>query len=144
VCHPEPRPARAAVLALPRSNLSHRTAARTAAEQFTDEMRDAESELELSFLRLLVENDLPLPTPQFRPPWAGAEVQRVDGAYELRRVVVELDSVEHHHDAAAFQRDRRRDQLAAQHGWRTVRFTSEQVFHRPWEVLSTLRRMLEL
>ena len=86
-----------------------------------------ESELEARFVRLIERNALPLPTRQMSFEWADHERGRVDFWYPAQRLIVELDGRRFHLRAAAFERDRRRDQLALVQGMRTVRFTHLQL-----------------
>ena len=97
------------------------------------------SELERRFHELLDSSDIRRPDTQFHPPWGGTLLGRVDVAYLEERLVVELDGRLWHSRDAAFETDRRRDQLALMSGWRTLRFTWTQVTRRPDEVLDTLR-----
>ena len=52
------------------------------------------------------------------------------------------DGHEDHAHRAAFEEDRRRDQLLAAAGWRVVRFTWRQVVREPRVVAEILRRVL--
>lgn len=102
----------------------------------------AESELERRFHRLLTSAGLPVAETQFRPPWGGTLIGRVDVAFVEQRLVVELDGRRWHSRDEAFETDRRRDQLAVVAGWRVLRFTWKQVTQQPTIVLDTLRAAL--
>ena len=66
----------------------------------------------------------------------------VDFSWVRARLVVEADSRRHHDTAAAFERDRLRDQLLAVAGWRVVRVTSRQLREEPEAVAGRLRALL--
>jgi len=102
----------------------------------------SESELEARFIELVEGHRLPTPQRQVRFTWSDAERGRVDTAWPDRRLIVELDGRRFHGLLAAFERDRRRDQLATMAGWRPIRFTWRQVVHTPSEVIDTLRALL--
>lgn len=104
------------------------------------------SELEARFVALCQRRGLPVAERQLRAPWAedaGRASPRVDMAFPGARVLVELDSWRHHSSMAAFEGDRRRDQLAAAAGWRTLRFTWRQLTADPDHVVAVLRAVLE-
>jgi very-short-patch-repair endonuclease len=67
---------------------------------------------------------------------------RVDLADEVRRIVLEADSYEHHGDREAWERDcDRYDELTAA-GWVVLRFTWRQVVDRPRRVVELVRSTL--
>ncbi len=96
----------------------------------------AESVLERAFVDLIEGSLLPMPTLQFIPPW-DADI-RIDAAYVDSSVLIELDSHRFHANPEAFEADRRRDQVASAHGWRTCRFTWAQIKHEPEHVIGVL------
>jgi very-short-patch-repair endonuclease len=53
-------------------------------------------------------------------------------------LIVEADSFEFHGTRAAFERDRRRDQLLRKAGWMAVRITWRQLNERPEEVVAAM------
>ncbi|MGH9382947.1 MAG: endonuclease domain-containing protein [Vicinamibacterales bacterium] len=57
---------------------------------------------------------------------AGGRME-VDMLCEDSRVVVELDGVQHLGDAEAYRRDRRKDRLLQENGYRVLRFLAEDV-----------------
>jgi hypothetical protein len=65
-----------------------------------------------------------LPTPMINVKVHGKEV---DALFPQERVIVELDSVEFHHDPISFRNDRRRDRGSAAHGFLTVRLLKEDL-----------------
>ena len=68
----------------------------------------------------------------------GREQLEVDFSWPDRRLVVEADSWEFHKTRAAFERDRRRDQLLRRAGWTAVRITWRQVHQAPEEVIAAV------
>lgn len=60
------------------------------------------------------------------------------------RLIVEVDGREHHAGPEAFERDRRRDALLAQRGYRVLRFSYRQVMHEWPFVESTIRAVMAL
>lgn len=65
---------------------------------------------------------------------------RVD--FLIGRLVVEVDGREHHHDPAAFERDRARDARLSIRGYRVLHFSYVQVVYRPDEVLAAISAAL--
>jgi very-short-patch-repair endonuclease len=63
----------------------------------------------------------------------------VDFCWPDRRLIVEADGFEFHRTQAAFERDRRRDQLLRAAGWTPVRITWRQVNEGPEEVIAAVR-----
>ncbi len=68
--------------------------------------------------------------------WCG----RVDFFDRSRRLVVEVDSERFHTALSDVRADRERAEKLRQAGFRLVRVTDDQVFHRPWEVVAAVRR----
>lgn len=68
----------------------------------------------------------------------GDEQFEVDFCWPDRRLVVEADSWEFHGTRAAFERDRRQDQMLKRAGWATVRITWRQVHEAPEEVITAV------
>jgi hypothetical protein len=99
------------------------------------------SELERRFVVLVREAGMALPESQVGVPWLKSW-ERVDFAYVDRKLAIELDGSTWHTDPAAWERDRRRDQLAAAAGWQVVRFTWRQVVDDADSVIATLRSVL--
>lgn len=62
----------------------------------------------------------------------------VDFCWPDRRLIVEADSFEFHGTRAAFEDDRRRDQLLRARGWTPVRITWRQLNERPKEVVAAV------
>jgi REase_MTES_1575/Transcriptional regulator, AbiEi antitoxin len=66
------------------------------------------------------------------------EQLEVDFCWPDRRLIVEADSWEHHKTRAAFERDRRRDQLLRAAGWTVIRITWRQLNEAPEEIIASL------
>lgn len=69
----------------------------------------------------------------------GNLIAQVDAAYVDARLAFELDSVAHHHNLTAFERDRIRDLRLAAQGWRTIRVTWFQYTNQWTEVVGAVR-----
>jgi very-short-patch-repair endonuclease len=91
------------------------------------------SELEERFLALCESHNLPQPKVNARV--AGLTV---DFLFADQRVVVETDGWRFHGHRAAFERDRRRDATLTRAGYRTLRFTHDQVATEPDAVIAAL------
>jgi very-short-patch-repair endonuclease len=68
--------------------------------------------------------------------------KRRDFVYRAQRLIVETDGGRAHDNHVAFHADRRRDAEALAQGWRTVRFTREQIEGDPEYVIATLKALL--
>lgn len=101
-----------------------------------------ESELEARFQRLLDRRRLPVPIRQATLQWSSTEKGRVDCWYPEAKLIIELDGRTFHARLAAFERDRRRDQLALVNDLRTVRFTHHQITDDPADVAAVVRALL--
>lgn len=89
----------------------------------------------------LIEANLPCPQCNVEL-WIGGERFEVDLLWEEQRLVIETDGEETHGTRAAFQRDRRRDQILTAAGYRTARVTWRQMEDEPTAVVSRIQRML--
>lgn len=101
------------------------------------------SELERHGREFLDAHGLTPAAVEFRPPWAGRAVARVDVAYVAQRVVVEFDGRRWHDRDDRFETDRLRDQLALASGWVVVRITWRQLHDDAAGVAQRLRATLE-
>ena len=101
-----------------------------------------ESELERRLLNLVTATDLPTPVPQMRVPWRSTVSGRVDIAFPESRTIVECDGRRWHTLAEAFERDRRRDNLAQAAGWRVLRFTWDDVTKRPSQTIRQIQAVV--
>jgi very-short-patch-repair endonuclease len=100
-----------------------------------------ESELEAHLYRLVEASDLPSAERQY-PFWDGRSKRRLDLAFVQERVAVEVDGYWCHSGREAWQNDRARDNAMIKLGWRTLRFTWEDLQSRPESVLADIRRTL--
>ena len=107
-----------------------------------DGTRLNESVLEARTLRLLREYSLPTPTPQWEVRVGRRLVGRVDFAYPKLSLALEVDGFESHSSLTAFGRDRARQNDLVAAGWTVLRFTWDDVVHRPDRVASMVRRVL--
>lgn len=100
------------------------------------------SELEARFLALVRDAGLPEPERQLdvgdHQRWAG----RVDVAYPVHGLVIELDSRRYHDAKVDLEDDQVRDQGLMAGGWRVIRIRWKQLTERPDEVVSLLQRLL--
>lgn len=103
-----------------------------------------ESPLETLFMRLVRKSRLPRPVGQYEIRRHGRFVARVDFAYAERKIAIEVEGYAYHAGKRAWQRDLDRRNTLQMLGWVVVHVTSEQLRHRPEEVIATLRGILEL
>lgn len=93
-----------------------------------------------TLLRLLLRGVLPAPVSQFEVrDRLGVFVARVDMCWPDVRLVVEGDGFAFHSDRAAYRRDRERLNQLERLGWRVLRFTWEDVVHRPEHVVALVQ-----
>jgi very-short-patch-repair endonuclease len=116
---------------------------RAALAAYTDEHEFTRSGLEREFLRFCRRSGLPTPVVNATVPVAGRTLE-VDFTWPERRVAVEADGYETHRTRAAFERDRRREQLLGGAGWTTIRCTWRQVASGSSELHRALARALAL
>lgn len=64
--------------------------------------------------------------------------------WEEQLLAIETDGQETHGTPAAFQRDRKRDQILTAAGYRTARITWRQVTDEPNAVVNRIARMLNV
>jgi very-short-patch-repair endonuclease len=67
----------------------------------------------------------------------------VDLLFEDVKLVLEIDGQAYHSDDVAFQHDRSRQNRLVRAGYTVLRFTWDDIVHRPAEVIDTVRRMLQ-
>jgi hypothetical protein len=98
---------------------------------------DLRSKLEVRFLQLCADHDLPRPVANARV--AGV---LVDFLWRDAKLVVETDGYTYHSTRSAFERDRERDQRLTLAGYTVLRFTYNQVTQAPEAVVHRVRRLL--
>lgn len=98
---------------------------------------EGRSPLEIRFAEFLREYSIPAPVQNVLV--LGHEV---DALWPAAKLVVELDSWEHHGDRAAFERDRARDPKLLLAGYRTIRITHRRLDDEPQRVAEELRALL--
>lgn len=102
-----------------------------------------ESILEDRFIRILFDGGLQLPETQFHVfDKGGRFVCRADFAYPEYRLLIELDGRSYHSDSGAFQRDRDKQNRTQELGWRTLRFTWDDVHRNPEHAKATVASFL--
>ncbi len=100
------------------------------------------SRLEARLLPRLIEEGLPAPRTNVKLRIEGHRFE-VDLLWDEQRLAIEADGEETHRTPAAFQRDRKRDQVLAAAGYRTARITWRQVIDEPTAVVHRIARMLK-
>jgi very-short-patch-repair endonuclease len=120
--------------------LARRSTAKNAARLRAILWGDSErtlSKLETAFIRLLKQNELPLP--QANRPAGG---RYVDCRWPEHKLTVELDSYRYHRTRHAFEQDRRRERQAYARGDQFRRYTWGDVVEHPRPTLLELRAVL--
>jgi len=125
----------AALDALARAHAGHHGAGKllAALARHTPGTTLTRSELEERFLALCDQAGLERPRVNH-----DVEGRERDFVFPRHRLVIETDSWRHHRSREAFEEDRRRDAMLARAGYRTLRFTHDQLTTTPGEVLATL------
>ncbi len=103
-----------------------------------------ESELERRMIDLLELAGFPPPVRQSPFPWRTSVDGRLDLVYPESRVIIECDGRRWHTTAEAFERDRRRDNLAQLNGWLILRFTWTDTTRHAHVVVEQVRQALAL
>lgn len=101
--------------------------------------QETESPLAEKLLVLIKRAGVPEPKTELR-----VLGKRRDFVWPGHRLIVEADGRRAHENPFAFEDDRRRDGEALAAGWRTVRFTREQIERDPAYVIATLRALLSV
>jgi Protein of unknown function (DUF559)/Transcriptional regulator, AbiEi antitoxin len=101
------------------------------------------SEIERLFLALCRDFGLPMPLVNGWIQLDGFGFEP-DFLWPKQRLIVETDGGAVHRTRRAFEDDRRRDQLLAVAGYRTLRFTWRQVTDEPERVAFTIKTVLDL
>jgi very-short-patch-repair endonuclease len=101
------------------------------------------SRLEARLLPRLIEEGLPAPRTNVKLRIEGHRFE-IDMLWDEQRLAIETDGEETHGTRAAFQRDRKRDQILTAAGYRTARITWRQVVDEPNAVIRRIARMLNV
>jgi len=100
---------------------------------------EADSVLEVRFLRLAERSGLPKPEVQYEIRQHGCLVARVDFFFAGVRLIVELDGLGAHRTATALQRDLERQNRLVGLGYVMLRFTWHDVVNRPDYVVESTK-----
>jgi very-short-patch-repair endonuclease len=100
------------------------------------------SRLEARLLPRLIEEGLPAPRTNVKLRVDGHRFE-IDLLWSEQLLAIETDGEETHGTRAAFQRDRKRDQILTAAGYRTARVTWRQVVDEPTAVVDRIARMLK-
>jgi very-short-patch-repair endonuclease len=98
---------------------------------------EGRSPLEIRFAEFLRDHRIPAPAQNVLV--LGHEV---DALWPAAKLVIELDSWEHHGDRAAFERDRARDPKLLLAGYRTIRVTHRRLDDEPEQLAAEIRALL--
>jgi very-short-patch-repair endonuclease len=101
-------------------------------------VRRTRSDLELLFLALCADHDLPRPLVNHR-----LHGYRVDFFFAEYRLAVETDSWEYHQGSVAMEDDHARDLELRSYGIETRRYTGDQIEGTPEAVVADLRRIFD-
>jgi very-short-patch-repair endonuclease len=98
---------------------------------------EGRSPLEIRFAAFVREHRLPFPVQN-----ADVLGNEVDALWPEAKLIVELDSWEHHGHRAAFERDRARDPKLMIAGYRTIRVTHRRLDREAAELADEIRQLL--
>ena len=98
--------------------------------------------LERKFLKVLRSAGLDEPEKQMSIASDTSSQWRLDFAYPQHKVVIEVDGGRWHSGRQQASRDRRRDNVMNIRGWTVLRFTWDDVVHRPRYVVEQVKRAL--
>ncbi len=98
-----------------------------------------QSMLEQEFALLLAQAGLSGFRRQYRPPWFDGVRGAVDFADPEVCVIVEVDGRPWHATTQSMAEDRRRDRIAAVHGWLVIRVLSEEIVERQASVVDEIQ-----
>jgi very-short-patch-repair endonuclease len=100
-----------------------------------------ETVLESISWNAFIDAELDLPTPQVTLVGASGRRWRVDFVFD-DRVIGECDGAMKYGNADSLWREKKRQEDLEQAGYIVVRWTWEEIMHRPWEVVERIRRAL--
>lgn len=98
--------------------------------------------LERKFLKVLRTAGLDEPEKQLPVASDTSSRWRLDFAYPQHKVLIEVDGGRWHSGKQQASRDRRRDNVMNIRGWTVLRFTWDDVVHRPQYVVEQVKRAL--
>lgn len=104
---------------------------RTVVDSMSGGEQPAASALERRFAGFLLDHGITGFRCQVRPPWYDGRRGTVDFADEALRLIVEVDGRRWHSTTQAMTTDRRRDRLAAAHGWQVLRVSWGDLVDEP-------------
>ena len=107
-----------------------------------DDEPTPQSKLEAMMDRLLMRHGVFGFRRQYRPPWYDGVRGVVDFAHPQARLVLEADGRSWHATTQAMAEDRRRDRLAAAHGWAVLRVVASELAVRPDSTVDEIRSVL--
>jgi very-short-patch-repair endonuclease len=110
-------------------------------EEWDDDLVRARSELEVLFLRMIIEADIERPLVN-RPIDVGGRVFEVDFHWPEARLIVETDGKAFHDNPLARKRDAERDRALARAGWLVERFGWDDVTASRNRTVRTVRDRL--
>jgi very-short-patch-repair endonuclease len=102
----------------------------------------SESPLETAARLLLREHGLPPPVPQYPVQLADGTRYRLDLAYPSRQLALELDGRQWHSTFTATRADQAREHHLTAHNWRILRFTWQDIFDHPDDVIAKIQSAL--
>ena len=101
-----------------------------------------QSELERALGTLLTTFGISGFKPQVRPPWYDGRRGTVDFANDQLRTIIEADGRRWHRRDQEMAEDRRRDRLAAKHGWLCIRVTWAEIHQRPAATAADINQII--
>lgn len=104
---------------------------------------EPESRAEAVFANICRDYAVPIPQYQYELV-VGGRRRRIDFAYPIPKLAVEIDGFEYHSSRAAFQDDRAKSNDLTAAGWTVLRFTWHDLVYRPWWVARSVRDTLEV
>ena len=107
----------------------------------TNDLAEAESGPEVQLRRLLRKAGVPAGSPQHMVV-AGGSRYRIDLAFPDERLAIEFDGYAAHVAPASFVGDRRRQNALLLAGWTVLRFSGDDLRHRPSSVVREVQRAL--
>ena len=101
-----------------------------------------QSQFETRLLRLIYDQQLPVPETQYQIRFMGKVVATVDFAYPDAQIAIEADGRRFHSGRIDFERDRDRANALSAMGWRVLRITWTALHRRPATVAESIRATL--